>query len=53
MAAGGKDDDETDVIENDFDNAEAAEILEDARTAIKKTVKKKKATKEVIKKVKK
>ena len=33
------------MIENDFNNAEAAEILEDARTAIKKTFKKKNATK--------
>ena len=53
MAAGGKDEDETEMIENDFDHTEAAEILEDARTAIKKTFKKKNATKGVVKKVKK
>ena len=51
MAAGGdKDEDETDLFGDDYDDIEAAVILDEARLAIKKTINKKK---NVTKKVKK
>ena len=51
LAAGGdKDEDETDLFGDDYDNIEAAVILDEARLAIKKTINKKK---NVTKKVKK
>ena len=55
MAAGNeKDAEENDFIEGDYDNIEAEVILDEARLAIKKTVKKKKIVrKEVSKKIKK
>ena len=53
MAAGSdKDEDETDFVGDDYDNIEAAVILDEARLAIKKTVNKKTNVTKKVKKAK-